>query len=184
VIDRARRRSLGAEDQRRDDIVDVYDVPQVLAAADHREAPRLAQTAQQLLGIPPARAVDVGWAHHHRRQARLQHEALALLLGAAVGGADGQRLGLAQQRPAGIAGDHGRGEDDPRRPLGALESSAGVDQALRARDVDLAYLRRAALRGDLRGEVDDALRLGLAHCLPQPLAIAEIPRHGLAAWRL
>ena len=69
VVDLAGARALARQTQRRCDVLDVHHVPQVLAAADHREASRLAQTGDQLLRVPPAGPVHVRRANHDRGQA-------------------------------------------------------------------------------------------------------------------
>ena len=141
----------GREQDRRRDVLDVHHVPEVRAAADHREAPRLAQARHELLAVPAAGAVDVRGADHDSGQPALQHHALALLLGAPVRRLDRKRGVLRQQPAARVAGDDRRGEDEPRRR--SRQRHAGVEQPSRPRDVHLGDLRgdRAARRSPRPG---------------------------------
>jgi hypothetical protein len=186
VVDRAGRGALGGQRERGRHVVDVHDVPQVLARADHRETSRLAQARDQLVGIPAAGPVDVRRADHDGGQPRRQHKPLALLLGAAVGRLHRQGRLLAQQRTVRIARDDRGGEHEARarRAIGARERRTGVQQSCRAGDVRLAQLALAALRGDLRREVHDALRPHVGESPRQARAVAEIARHRLRSRRL
>ena len=148
--------ALGGVDAGARHVLDPDDVPPVLARADDGEAARLAQAVDELLDEPAAGPVDVAGPDDHVLERGLAQQALALLLGAPVFGLDRQLRLLVEHRALRVAGDHGRGEDDPA-DAGGL---AGGDQGAGAVDVDLPDLRRVALRGDLGGEVDDALGRG------------------------
>src|ERR1700722_1743389 len=128
-------------------------------------------------------------ADHDRRKTGLQHHCLALLLGAAIGRAHWQGPVLAEHLALGIAGHDGGGEDDPWPCLGvrAGKREARIEQPSGARNVDLTYLRLAALGGDLRGEVEHAVGSGPSERLWQGAALAaltEIAEHPLCPRRL
>ena len=112
--------------QRPRDVLDVHDVPPVLAAPDDREAARLADPLHQLAGEPAAGTVDVRGPHDDVRQARLAHQPLALLLRAPVGRLDRQHGVLVEQRAVRVARHDGRGEDDLRRAGGRARLQAAV----------------------------------------------------------
>ena len=114
VIDGAGRSPLCGIHARGGDVFDAHDIPPVVSRTDHREAARLLEPLDELLGVPPTRAVDVAGSDNNGAEPRSLNEPLAFLLGASVRGLHRERRVLIELRPASVAGDHRRREDEAR----------------------------------------------------------------------
>ena len=79
-----------------------------------------------------------------------------------------------------VAGDHRRGEDEAPRP----RRTARLDQPPGPLHVDLGDSALVALGGDLRGEVDDAVRPGGLERPGHRVRVAEVAARGGGARRL
>ena len=97
--------------------------------------------------IPPAGAVHVRRADHHRGQPRAEDDALALLLGASVRRLHRQLALLGEQGAARVTRyNRGREHDARARArIGSRRGQACVHEVFGAVDVDFAHLARAAL---------------------------------------
>ena len=133
----------------------------------------------ELLLEPAAGPVHVARAHHHAVKLRLAHQALALLLRAPVRRLHRQRLVLAQDATIGLARDDGRDEHEAlhARRLRRLE------QPPSAFHVHLVDLVLVTLRGDLGGQVHDAVGLVLRERIGQVDGRGQVADHGSRAFR-